>query len=231
MKPYYDDDKGIVIWHGDCCEVLPTLGKVDLVLTDPPYRHRHMDGGGFASASRFYREGALDGLNDFDLDVYADALLKAANMMIAFHSRDLIAAYSHLALTQSLSYDLHVWHKTNAIPFTCNTWKSDIEYLSLLWSKKPGWCQLAQSKHSKVWQSPINTDSLHPAAKPIPLLTKYLEVLDAKTVLDPFMGSGTTLRAAKDLHRKAIGIEISERYCEIAAKRLAQEVLPFGDEA
>ena len=79
--------------------------------------------------------------------------------------------------------------------------------------------------HSKLFQSPVNSDSLHPAAKPIPLLSKYIKVLDAKSIIDPFMGSGTTLRAAKDLQRKAIGIEIEERYCEIAAQRMAQEVL------
>lgn len=225
LKPYFDDGHGHVIYHGDCREILPTLGKVDLVLTDPPYRHAHVDGGGFAAASRFYRDGALRGMNDFDLSEYARILADASPMLIAFHSRDLIHDYSALARAEHRKYDLHVWHKTNAIPFTANTWKSDIEYLSLLWSVKPGWCQQEQSRHSKVYQSPINSDRRHPAAKPIPLLIKYILILDAATIIDPFMGSGTTLRAAKDLGRNAIGIEIEERYCEIAANRLRQEVL------
>ena len=68
----------------------------------------------------------------------------------------------------------------------------------------------------------------HPSPKPLRLMRWLVKSIDAGTILDPFMGSGTTLRAAKDLGRKAIGVELSERYCEIAAKRLAQEVLPFG---
>ena len=66
----------------------------------------------------------------------------------------------------------------------------------------------------------------HPTQKPLELMHWCLNFApNASTILDPFMGSGTTLRAAKDLGRKAIGIEIEERYCEIAAKRLAQGVL------
>jgi len=70
-------------------------------------------------------------------------------------------------------------------------------------------------------------NKVHPTEKPIDLCSAVLSNAALGTVLDPFMGSGTTLRAAKDLGRKAIGIEIEERYCEIAAERLSQEVLPL----
>jgi DNA modification methylase len=71
-------------------------------------------------------------------------------------------------------------------------------------------------------------DCEHPTAKPVNLMTMLLEKCPAGVIVDPFAGSGTTLRAAKDLGRKAIGIEIEERYCEIAARRMAQEVLALA---
>jgi DNA modification methylase len=82
--------------------------------------------------------------------------------------------------------------------------------------------------HSKAWIEGINRDNLHPTAKPVKLLQKYIAALNAKLVIDPFMGSGTTLRAAKDLGRRAIGIECEEKYCEITARRLDQEVFEFA---
>lgn len=223
-EPYYRDD-AVTLYHGDCREIVPELGRFDLLLTDPPYSHQHMDGGGFAAASRFYAGGALNGLNDFNLSEYSETMLEASQMMVAFCSRDLIADYAALSRSSGRKFDLHVWHKVNAIPFTSNTWKSDLEYIALIWSSKPGWKQLSQDRHSKLYSSPICQDRLHPACKPIPLLGKYIEVLDAQSILDPFAGSGTTGRAAKDLGRKCVLIEREESYCEIAAKRMAQETL------
>jgi len=217
----------ICILCGNCLDFAESIDGCDLTLTDPPYKHAHMDGGGFASERKFYAGGALDGLNNFDVQQYEAVLINHAKMLIAFHSRDLIGDYASLASRHGRKYDLHAWHKTNAIPFTANTWKSDIEYIALVWQSKPGWKQLNQIMHSKCFSSPICTDKHHPACKPIPLIAKYIAVLDAKKIFDPFMGSGTTLVAAKQLGRKAIGIEIEEKYCEIAANRLANEPRPL----
>jgi site-specific DNA-methyltransferase (adenine-specific) len=76
--------------------------------------------------------------------------------------------------------------------------------------------------------APPGTERVHVTQKPETLLREILLVAPPGAVLDPFMGSGTTLRAAKDLGRKAIGIELEERYCEIAARRMGQEVLDLG---
>lgn len=91
---------------------------------------------------------------------------------------------------------------------------------------------LFYGKRGGVGSRPLSMESFatseesdHPCPKPIKWMTWALSLTDSQTVLDTFAGSGTTLRAAKDLGRKAIGIEIEERYCEIAAKRMAQEVL------
>jgi len=85
------------------------------------------------------------------------------------------------------------------------------------------------NEHCKIaiWKGPTESETEHPTEKPLWLFKRLVQASSnvGATILDPFMGSGTTLRAAKDLGRKAIGIELEEKYCEISAKRMAQEVL------
>jgi site-specific DNA-methyltransferase (adenine-specific) len=85
----------------------------------------------------------------------------------------------------------------------------------------------ASMQWGDLWRFPIERDRQHPTQKPLSLISQLCLISSRQgdTILDPFMGSGTTLRAAKNLNRKAVGIEINERYCEIAASRMSQEVL------
>ena len=201
MKPYYDH-KGITIYHGDCLEILPQLGPVDLVLTDPPYGlNKAMNGGTWGTA---YRHGDMLkwdyvlNQNDFD------NILKIKAVKIIWGANNYSVPPSRCWL---------VWLKPQ-IPTL-----SDIEM---------AWTNIDfPSKLYKANRVSINKG--HPTEKPISLMKWCIDF--SKTdgpILDPFMGSGTTLVAAKELGRRAIGIEIEEKYCEIAARRLAQEILPFG---
>lgn len=227
MKPYYEHG-GISIYHCDCREFLRSEPYADLCFTDPPYAIKHMDGCGIAAAREFYAGGALDGLCDFALNEYEILLSQLAPQIVAFHSRDQILDYARFCNARYDGYDLHAWYKVNAIPFTHNTWKSDLEYIALGWrGKKNHNPNVEQHIKSKLFSSGIETSNLHPTQKPIAIALKYLRVLQPDTVIDPFMGSGTTLRAAKDLGLQAIGIEREEKYCEIAARRLQQEVFNF----
>jgi DNA modification methylase len=212
MTPYYDKD-GITIYHGDCRDILPSLEPVDLVLTDPPY-------GIGEAAGKNKSRGALATAKDYGNDAWDDAPI----------TQDLMACVLAAGSTQIIFggnyYDLP--------PTSC--W--------LIWDKENGGndfadCEMAWTNMSKAarllrwrWHGMLQGDMkakeyrYHPTQKPVPVMRWCLEQAgSAMTILDPFMGSGTTLRAAKDLGRKAIGIEIEERYCEIAAQRLAQEVL------
>lgn len=225
MKPYYEKD-GITIFHGDCRDV--TWSDSSLILTDPPYVIKHVVGGGIGGATPFYKQDKLIGIRDFNLCEYKQSLVRC-RQIVATHSRDQIAQYAKFITESFDGYDLHVWHKVNPVPFTHNTWLPDLEYIALGWKGSKKHQSVAMKHKSKVYSSGIDTENLHPAQKPVALMTKYIAVLTSAEdlIVDPFMGVGTTLVAARLEGRKCIGIELNELYCETAANRLRQGVFAF----
>lgn len=218
MRPYYEQD-GITIYHGDCREILPKLCvRADLLLTDPPY--------GIALDTDYSKRGqAVEG-REYESVIGDDEPMD----------------FRHL-------FD----YGTIQIVFGANNWPQQVPFQP----KRDGWLcwdKRTNEAADRIFGSPFelacvigrrtykifriqhcgikNADGdrsgrLHPTQKPVALMAAILRQFPGETVLDPFCGSGTTLRAAKDLNRRAVGIEIKERYCEIAANRLAQGTLPI----
>lgn len=208
MKPYYDEG-GIVIYHGDSREILPEIPPADILATDPPY------GMNFQSNYRTVKHMEIAG--DGALDV--DLILKC------------------IAMARRAAYVFCRWDNLKEMPPP----KSVIAWVKNNWSMGD-----LQHEHGRQWEAccfyprgghefikripdvivaPRTGNELHPTEKPVTLLAQIIAANVGEIILDPFMGSGTTLRAAKDLGRKAIGIELEEKYCEIAARRMGQEVL------
>lgn len=219
MKPYYEH-AGITIFHGDCREVLPTL-SYGLVVTDPPY--------GIAYQSNWESPWSRTQiLSDRDVDT-RDWVI---HLMLG-HPMFIFGTWK--APRPKNMKHLLIWDKGPAFGMgdLSFPWKNSFEEIYVLGEgfghEKRDEGVIRVSGHFGWVSGPaLDGDGRqHPNEKPVALLTYLIERHKGNPVLDPFMGSGTTLRAAKDLGRRAIGIEIEEKYCEIAAKRLSQEVLEF----
>jgi DNA modification methylase len=197
-KPYYQDES-CTIYHGDCREILPHLEPVDLVLTDPPY--------GIGIAANPFRQKFQK--SDWDNIVVKDDLL---NLAMGLAKESILWGGNYFNLPPSQGF--LIWDKLQPEDFS----SSQVEFA--WWSKQ---------KPAKIFKKRVlSYEKHHPTQKPVDLMMWCINKAEiADLILDPFMGSGTTLRAAKDLGRKAIGIELEEKYCEVAAKRLRQEVFSF----
>jgi site-specific DNA-methyltransferase (adenine-specific) len=212
MKPYYERD-GITIYHGDCREILPQLEPVDLVLTDPPY------GMGFRSNYRLERYDRIQGDGCLDVATIAQAIEKAENASYVFCRWDNLSAMP--APRSVLAWVKNNWSMGDLEHEHGRQWEAICFY--------PSAGHRFISRIPDVIRADRTGNDMHPTQKPVDLMRTIIGANVGETILDPFMGSGTTLRAAKDLGRKAIGIEIEERYCEIAVRRLSQSVLPMYD--
>lgn len=215
LIPYYDH-AGIQIYLGDCREILPQLPKVDLVLTDPPY------GMEFQSNHRFRKHPKIMGDEKYPLKEMFSCYLHSERATYMFCRWD--------NLPEILSF---FPKPKSVLCWVKNNWSmGDLQHEhGRQWEAICFW---AKPSHEFIKRIPdvVYADRTgnidHPTEKPTEIISQLIQCNVGETILDPFMGSGTTLRAAKDLGRKAIGIEIEEKYCEIAAKRLSQEVFDFN---
>jgi len=212
MKPYYEQD-GITIYHGDCREILPGLAFDGLVLTDPQYGIDHPTD--YHTRGR----GALATCRDYPR-VHGDDKPFDPRWLLTIGAARIIWGANYFApLLPSVNGWL-VWDKERPDDL-------DQATCELAWTD----CVRGVRRFRYLWNGMIRAgdDYLeHPTQKPEALMRWCLNLrwtVGFADVLDPYMGSGTTLRAAKDCSRRAIGIEIEERYCEIAARRLDQGVL------
>lgn len=210
MTPYYDQD-GITIYHGDCRDVMPHLGSFDLLLTDPPY------GMDYQSAWRidWQRKEKIKGDNEFPMWVFDWEPTIAALFWCRWDNlRDLPKPKSFI-----------VWDKM----------KHSMGDLKHEFGRQWEAVAFYPKQNHKFTRRPTDVirspripphDLLHPAEKPLGAIRPLIDCHGtAETIVDPFCGSGSTLYAAKLEGRKAIGIEVEEKYCEIAANRLSQKVL------
>ena len=219
MKPYFEDG-AVTIYHGDARQVIRqiALSEIDVTVTDPPFGIEGGRGGGNSVRGKGHYVGAWDDTGENVED------------LVALVVRPLIGTVGRMVLTPGRS---HLWAYPKPDDMGCfwtpsavghGSWGHNSMTPILYYGKDPRAGRQTPTGRQVTEQSDRNG---HPCPKPIKAWTWLVNKasLEGETILDPFMGSGTTLRAAKDLGRKAIGIEIEERYCEIAAKRMAQGVL------
>jgi len=237
--PYYSDDH-VTIYHGDTLDVLAELEiSVDAVVTDPPYASGTRTEASKSSSGAMLRAGRFSD-RPIELDQMTTTgfvwLMRAVGQAVRPMLPDGASFLSFI--------DWRQWPNLVGALETCNyrvqgmiVWDKGSMGLGngfraqheLVCHASKGVPTIHDKGCGNVITHPRQAPDDHPSPKPEQVMQRLIEVVtvDRGVVLDPFMGSGTTLRAAKNIGRRAIGIELEERYCEIAAKRCAQEVLPL----
>lgn len=218
MKPYYQD-KFVTLYHGDAYNVVNDVGNVDFVLTDPPYEMT-ATGGGIGARRKYLSD--IDGFTDGGFDT---SILDRFDHWACFCSLAQVPKLLEMAACRR--WMLGTWNKPNPTPLVNGNYLPDTEYV--VHSFPSNALKGQYRNRARFIVHPAQQHNLHPNEKPIAVVSKWVELgtNPGEIILDPFAGSGTTGRAAKDLRRKSILIEREERYCEVAAKRMEQEVFEF----
>ena len=226
MQPYYSD-KFVKIYHGDCREILPQLPdkSIDLVLTDPPYGITMQKG---------YKKNVdnIVGDDGFTVMVFLDDILreykrtlKENSALYIFTRFDVMPYWWFKCKTYFAMKNCITWDKGGGFTGDLEgNYGNDSEMILFM---EQGKHKLRGKREGNIWQYPKCKLEYHETQKPNELVNHIIEKStdEQMVVLDPFLGSGTTCYCAKMLNRQCIGIEIEEKYCEIATNRCRQEVM------
>lgn len=244
-KPFYDKN-GITIYHGDCRDILPTLPEVDLVIADPPYGDTSLDWdlpvSGWLPKLVMKPETSLWCFGS--LRMFMTSATEWAGWHLAqdviwekhngsgFHADRFKRVHEHVVQFYRSGCE---WRKVyKQVVTTPDAVKKTArrKHRPTHMGQIERGAYLSEDGGPRLMRSVIKVPSCHgyaehPTQKPVGILGPLIEYScpPLGLVLDPFMGSGSTLRAAKDLKRRAIGIEKELKYCEIAVRRMAQAVL------
>lgn len=231
MTPFYED-AAVTLFHGDCCEVMVGIGAVDHVITDPPFTQRTSEKSRSGAIGDGYvgirdRRIGFDGVDGQESDLAAAFVSVARRWVVVFCAVEQIGRYAHGAGDTWVRGT--VWHRTNSAPqFTGDRPGQACEGIAIMhragrkrWNRGGTSLLYIGPTINSVGESGRGTP--HPTVKPSWLMEAIVSDFtdEGELILDPFAGSGTTLVAAKKLGRRAIGIELNEQYCEVAARRLS----------
>ena len=224
------------IYLGDCLDIIDKIpdNSIDLIVTDPPYIYNMNGGDGFLrKRDKYNKKSKLRNIIDgFNIDLHFTKwkrILKKFNVFI-FCSNKQISTIMKWGEDNNYITTLLVWHKTNASPFSNGVWKSDLEFCVHIREKGATFQGKSKDK-SKIYISPTEKNKYgHPTEKPLQLIKKYIKLgsNERDVILDPFLGSGTTVNACIDLNRQYIGVEIDEQYYKIAKNREQRAIGNIG---
>ena len=222
MKPYFEDEF-VTLFHGDCLEVTEWL-SADVLVTDPPYGIKWLTRGTYGG--KMNGKGAAREKDAIASD--KDAVARDEIVNLWGEKPAIVFGTSRIARPDRTEH-LLIWHKAGMPPGPTNAAFMSQHEEIYVWGS-------GFRKSSPPLRSVITTnehrptavmESGHPTPKPIGLMETLIDRCPSGVIADPFAGSGATLLAARNLGRKAIGVELEEKYCELIAKRLSQQTFQF----
>ena len=214
--------EGVTLYLGDCREILPTLGKVDAVVTDPPYEFVPM-GGGLGGKRQVYKDIYAQKLHE---GFAPKILLGISDSLTVFCAKAQLRELIEFGESNGFRWNLTTFNKTNPTPLCGANYLPDAEYIFHFWKgiRLGG----GYADKSRFWTGPSSGDSkIHPTIKPVGLMQKLIRVAhesDDALICDPFLGSGTTGVAAVKLGRRFVGIEVEEKYLDVACNRISKAI-------